>query len=80
MFLDARAPDRPPKYSRSEIRRMIQAAKTPEDFQRLADYFDYQSLAFKQKANEQLNELERLLALRYHAKIYRFKLTTLVNF
>jgi hypothetical protein len=70
MFLDARAPDRPPKYSRSEIRRMIQAAKTPEDFQRLADYFDYQSLAFKQKANEQLNELERLLALRYHAKSY----------
>jgi hypothetical protein len=70
MFLDAHAPDQPPKYRRSEIKRMIQGAKTPEDFQRLADYFDYQSLAFKQKADDQVKDLERLLALRYHAKSY----------
>lgn len=70
MFLDAHAPDQPPKYRRSEVKRMIQGAKTPEDFQRLADYFDYQSLAFQQKAEDQLKDLERLLALRYHARSY----------
>ena len=70
MFLDAHAPDQPPKYSRSEIKKMIRDAKTPEDFERLGNYFDYQSLVFKQKAEEQVNELERLLALRYHAKSY----------
>ena len=70
MFLDAHAPDQPPKYSRSEIKKMIRDAKTSEDFERLGNYFDYQSLEFKQKAEEQVNELERLLALRYHAKSY----------
>ena len=70
MFLDAHAPDQPPRYSRSEIKKMMQDAKTSEDFERLADYFDYQSLEFEQKANEQVIELERLLALRYHAKSY----------
>lgn len=70
MFLDAHAPDRPPKYSRSEIKKMIRDAKTAEDFERLANYFDYQSLLFEQKADQELNELELLLALRYHAKSY----------
>jgi hypothetical protein len=70
MFLDAHAPDQPPKYSRSEIKSMIRDAKTAEDFERLGNYFDYQSLVYKQKAEEQVNELARLLALRYHAKSY----------
>ncbi len=70
MFLDAHAPDQPPKYSRSEIKKIIRDAKTAEDFERLGNYYDYQSLVFKQKAEEQVNELERLLALRYHAKSY----------
>jgi hypothetical protein len=70
MFLDAHAPDQPPRYSRSEIKKMIRDAKTAEDFERLGNYFDYQSLLFEQKADEQLNELERLLALRYRAKSY----------
>jgi hypothetical protein len=70
MFLDAHAPDQPPKYRRSEIKRMIQGANTPEDFQRLADYFDYQSLVFQQKAEDQVKDLERLLALRFHARSY----------
>ena len=70
MFLDAHAPDQLPKYSRSEIKKMIRDAKTTEDFDRLGNYFEYQSLLFEQKANEQLTELERLLALRYHAKSY----------
>jgi hypothetical protein len=70
MFLDSHAPDQPQKYSRSEIKKMTQDAKTAEDFQRLADYFDYQSLTFGQKADQQEVELERLLALPFHARSY----------
>ena len=74
MFLDARTPDQPPRYSRSEIKKMIHDAKTAEDFDRLADYFDYQSLEFQQKADVQVKELERLLALRFHARTYSIQL------
>lgn len=70
MFLDARAPDLPPRYSASEIRKMIYYAKTPDDFRRLADYLDFRSMEFEQKAGVQLKELQRLLALRFHARIY----------
>ena len=70
LFLDAHAPDQPPKYSRSEIKEMIRNANTSEDFERLADYYDYQSLEFRQKADDQVKELERLLALPFHARSY----------
>ena len=70
MFLDARAPDLPPRYSASEIKKMIHDAKAPDDFRRLADYFDFRAMEFEQKAEVQLKELQRLLALRYHARIY----------
>jgi len=70
MFLDARAPDKPPRYSRSEVKRMVRNANTSEDFERLADYFEYQSMEFQQKEQEELKELQRLLALRYHARSY----------
>ena len=70
MFLDARAPDLPPRHSASEIRKMIHDAKTPDDFSRLADYFDFRSMEFEQKAKVQLNELQRLLALPFHARSY----------
>jgi hypothetical protein len=70
LFLDAHNPDQPPKYSRSEIKRMIRDAKTPRDFERLADYFDYQSMEFDQKADQQVKELERLLALPFRARSY----------
>ena len=70
MFLDARAPDLPPRYSASEIRKMFYDAKTPDDFRRLSDYLDFRSMKFEQKAEAQLKELQRLLALRYHARIY----------
>ncbi len=70
MFLDARAPDMPARYSASEIRKIIHDAKTPDDFRRLADYFDFRSMEFEQKAEVQLKELQRLLALPYHARIY----------
>lgn len=70
MFLDARAPDLPPRYSASEIKEMIHDAKAPDDFRRLADYFDFRAMDFEQKAEVQLSELQRLLALRYHARSY----------
>jgi hypothetical protein len=71
MFLDARAPGIAPTYSRSEVKKMVRDAKTPEDFNRLADYFDYRSLEFEQKSQEQVKELQRLLALPYHARTYQ---------
>jgi hypothetical protein len=70
MFVDAHSPDEPINYSRSEIKKMIQDAKTPEEFGRLADYFDYRSMEFEQKSEDQLRELQRLLALPYHSRTY----------
>lgn len=70
MFLDAHSPVQPLKYSRSEIQKMIRDAKTSEDFERLADHFDQQSLEFEHEADEQVKELERLLALPFHARSY----------
>lgn len=70
MFLNAHAPDQPPRYRRSEIKQMIRDAKTANDFGRLADYFDYQSLKFQQKSGEEVIELERLLAVRFHPRTY----------
>lgn len=70
MFLDARAPDLPPRYRNSEVAKMINDAMTPDDFLRLADYFDFRAMEFKQKSNEQLKELQRLLALPFHSRAY----------
>jgi hypothetical protein len=69
MFRDAHTPD-PPSYSHSEIRKMIHEAANSEDYARLADYFDYQAVKFEQKSRDQVKELERLLALHYHARNY----------
>jgi hypothetical protein len=49
---------------------MISTAQTPDDFERLAVYFDNRSEEFKLKAQQQENELSRLLALPYHARSY----------
>lgn len=76
MFLDAHVPDQHPKYTRSEIKKIMGDAKTPEDFHQLASYFDYQSLEFEQKADRQTAELERLLALPFHARSYSTQVET----
>lgn len=70
MFLDARAPDIPPSYSRAKIMQMLRNARTSEDYERLADYFDYQALEYEQKARGEVNELQRLVALPYHSRGY----------
>ena len=69
MFLDAHAPSRP-VYSRSEIKKMTRDARSSDDFEQLADYFDYRAMEFRQKAYGQLEELQRLLALPYHARSF----------
>jgi hypothetical protein len=69
-FLDAHAPDQQPRFSRSEIKKMIRDAKTSGDFEQLADYFDYRAMEFEHKSQDQLKELQRLLALPYHARSY----------
>jgi len=70
MFLDAHAPDIPTSYSRAKIKRMMRNARTSEDYEQLADYFDYQALEYEQKARAQVNELQRLVTLSYHARSY----------
>jgi len=69
MFRDAHTPD-PPAYRHSEIKRMIRDAESPQDLERLADYFDYQALKFEQKVREQEQELQRLQALPFHARTF----------
>ena len=76
MFLDAHAPDIPPRYSRNGIKHMIRDAKTSEEFERLADYFDYQALDYNRKAQEELKELERLAAVRFHPRTYATQFAT----
>src|SRR5450631_3036256 len=76
MFLDAHAPDLPPRYGRAEIKHMIRDAKTSEDFERLADYFDYQALDYKRKGQEELKELERLAVVRFHPRTYPTQVAT----
>jgi len=79
MFLDAHAPNIPPRYSRAEIKHKIRDAKTSEDFERLADYFDYQALDYQRKAQEELKELERLAAVRFHPRTYQTQCTTTLD-
>ncbi len=56
--------------SKAEVKRMISAAHTPDDFERLGTYFDQRSAEFERKAEQQQKELDRLLALPFHARSY----------
>jgi hypothetical protein len=57
-------------YSRSDIHRLMKTAHTPEDFGHLADYFERQAEIYAAKYDSEQTELDRLLALRYHARSY----------
>lgn len=70
MFVDAHAPDYLPRYSRSELKTLIRNATTTEDFELLADYFDFKALEFRAKSKDQEKELQRLIALPYHSRSY----------
>ena len=56
--------------SKSEVKRMVSSAHSADDFTRLAVYFDQRSEEFQEKAQRQEKELQRLLALPYHARSY----------
>ena len=59
-----------PKYVRSELKRMVRTAHTPEDFERLATYFDDREQEFHKKAEDEKRELNRCLAIPYTSSKY----------
>jgi hypothetical protein len=59
-----------PYHTRSEIKRMIRVAHTADEFQRLADYFDQKAMECEAKSEVEEQELNRLLALPFHARSY----------
>jgi hypothetical protein len=65
--------------NKSEVKHMISTAHTPDDFQRLADYYDQRSAEFERKAGQQEKELDRLLALPFHARSYPTQVETTRN-
>jgi hypothetical protein len=62
--------------NKSEVKHMISTAHTPSDFQQLADYCDQRSAEFEAKAQQQQKELDRLLALPFHARSYPTEVAT----
>lgn len=66
-------------YSRADIERLMKTAHTPEDFEQLADYFDHQAEMYAAKYEEEQKELDRLIALRFHARSYPAQLENTRN-
>lgn len=56
--------------TRADVKRLLKSAKTPDDFARLASYYDQLARAFDQKAAEEDAELKRLSELTFRAKNY----------
>jgi hypothetical protein len=59
-----------PQYSRTELKHLMQAARTAADFERLANYFDQKASLYDSKSHLEEKELNRLLALPFHARSY----------
>jgi hypothetical protein len=57
-------------YTRADIKHLVKTAQTTDEFERLADYFDRQAEEYAAKHDSEQKELDRLLALRYHARSY----------
>ena len=68
MFRDCHTPD--PAYNSGEMKKLMRHAETPADYEKLADYFDYRSMQYEQRSEDDFKELERLMALPYHARTY----------
>ena len=58
------------QYTRADVKRLLQTAHTADEFERLAVYFDRQAEEKAAKCEAEQKELDRLLALRYHARSY----------
>jgi len=57
-------------YTRADIKHMMKTAQTADEFEGLAFYFDRQAEEYAAKYEAEQKELDRLLALRYHARSY----------
>jgi hypothetical protein len=57
-------------YGREDINRLIRTAQTPDEFTRIALYFDRQAEMYATKCEEEQKELDRLLAQYYHPRSY----------
>ena len=57
-------------YARTDIKHLMKTAQTADEFERLAAYFDRQAEENAAKYEAEQKELDRLLALRYHARSY----------
>ena len=57
-------------YSRTDVKRLMKSAQTADEFEHLAVYFDRQAEEYAAKYDAEQKELDRLLALRYHARSY----------
>ena len=57
-------------FTRADVKRLVKTAQTADEFERLAVYFDRQAEEYAGKHDAEQKELDRLLALRYHARSY----------
>lgn len=57
-------------FTHADVKRLVKTAQTADNFERLADYFDRQAEDYAAKYEAEQKELDRLLALRYHARSY----------
>lgn len=57
-------------YTRTDIKHLVKTAQTTDEFEHLAGYFDRQAEDYAAKYEAEQKELDRLLALRYHARSY----------
>ena len=55
---------------RSEVKRLLKSAQTPDEFNQLATYFDQRSKKFTQKVQEDDRELDQLRRATFRAKNY----------
>jgi hypothetical protein len=58
-------------YHRSELKRMIRTAHTPEDFEKLSVYFEAKEQEFRRKAEDEKKELDRRLAMPWASSFCR---------
>ena len=66
-------------YSRADIKHLKNTARTAEDFDHLAAYFEHQAEMYAAKSDSEEKELDGLLALRYHARSYPAQLENTRN-
>lgn len=66
-------------HSRADIEHLMKTAHTSGDFEDLADYFECQAEMYAARFEAEQKELDRLLALRYHARSYPAQLENTWN-